>query len=178
VKRITAAIILLICVSACSPEAPKASPLAAPPPGFPDVETLATRPDVVAIVIGTVVKDLGEEKGPAGGIYHRWEIVVEQFIIGQGPDRIITRITKAVQAGKESSIPTKESRLIVGERVLLFLSRSEGETPLKSNEFTMPGPLVGKYVIENDSARAAGWSDAPSIPLDELITKIKTARPP
>jgi len=76
-------LIVLGLIAACAPMATPLSPTAtrapSPPREFVDVVELATRPDVAAIVIGTVAGDLGEEKGPARDIYHRWEVAVGQF---------------------------------------------------------------------------------------------------
>lgn len=101
---------------------------------------------------------------------------MEQFVVGQGPECIVVRITKAVRLSDGPLMPTKEPRFDVGEEVLLFLSKVEGEMSLESNEFTILGPLSGKYIIEHGSARAASWAGAPSIPISELVARIKTAR--
>jgi len=175
-KCIAVIIALLIGISACSYRIYRTSSPPAPLPDYTEVETLAARSDVVAVVIGTVVKDLGEEKGSEGQIYHYWEIAVEQYIGDEGANPIVVRITKAVQPVEGSPIPTKESRLAVGEHVLLFLSKPEEAISRWPNEFTMPGPLTGKYIVEDNSARAADSLTALSMPLDELIARIKAKR--
>lgn len=209
---VPAVFLLLLVVAACvSSPTPTPAPVPTSTP-IPAIDITCGGPgglcerlarEAVTVVLGRVVS-LAEEGQSAHPeerddfvIYQDWNVEVERYLRNELPfQRIqvrvfVSQLPRSAAYLPSPALPLRTPRLAQGERVVLFLSKSDPwNTVLKGNEFTIAGPFVvpvrgapgsgfvfGKLGIEEEQTRL--WvfppleDPPPPEPLDEVLAAIE-----